>query len=96
MMEEPLALTSNQGWKEINLDTDSSLNKSQGPRQENIVPLHMSKKRIGPYSYKLSDVIGCGFSSVVYKGIKDNDKSQVVAIKVVQLSSLHSHRRQLL
>ena len=96
MMEEPLARTTNQDWKDNNLDTDSSLNRSQGPPQEKEVPVQLSKKRIGPYSYKLCDVIGSGFSSVVYKGCKDNDKSQVVAIKVVQLKDMPSHRRQLL
>lgn len=55
-----------------------------------------SKKRVGPYSYKLADVIGSGFSSVVYKGIKDNDRTQVVAIKVIQLHKMKSHHRRLL
>jgi len=30
-------------------------------------------------------VIGRGFSSVVYRGVKDNDRSQSVALKVVPL-----------
>jgi len=55
-----------------------------------------SKKRIGPYSYRLTDVIGSGFSSTVYKGYKDNDKSQVVALKVVKISDMKDHRRKLL
>jgi serine/threonine protein kinase len=61
-----------------------------------LVSALLSKKRIGPYSYKLNEVIGSGFSSVVYRGYKDNDKSQVVAIKVVQLHGMRSHRRLLL
>lgn len=55
-----------------------------------------SKKRIGPYSYRLTDVIGSGFSSTVYKGYKDNDKSQVVALKVVKTTDMKDHRRKLL
>jgi predicted Ser/Thr protein kinase len=55
-----------------------------------------SKKRIGPYSYRLADVIGSGFSSTVYKGYKDNDKSQVVALKVVKITDMKDHRRKLL
>jgi len=55
-----------------------------------------SKKRIGPYSYRLSEVIGSGFSSTVYRGWKDNDKSQVVALKVVKISDMTEHRRKLL
>jgi hypothetical protein len=55
-----------------------------------------SKKRIGPYSYRLSDVIGSGFSSIVYKGYKDNDKSKVVALKVVNINNMKEHRRKLL
>jgi len=51
---------------------------------------------VGPYSYHLNDVIGSGFSSVVYRGLKDNDKRQVVALKVVQLHNMSSHRRMLL
>jgi serine/threonine-protein kinase ULK/ATG1 len=43
------------------------------------------KKRIGPFSFYLSDIIGQGYSSFVYKGIKDNDKQQVVAIKVIDI-----------
>ena len=55
-----------------------------------------SKKRVGPYSYKLNDIIGSGFTSTVYKGIKDNDKSQIVAIKVVNLNNMKPHRKNLL
>jgi predicted Ser/Thr protein kinase len=44
----------------------------------------------------LTDVIGSGFSSTVYKGYKDNDKSQVVALKVVKISDMKDHRRKLL
>lgn len=46
------------------------------------------KKRIGPYSYRSRNVVGCGFSSLVYKGIKNDDKTHFVAIKVVQLADL--------
>lgn len=54
------------------------------------------KKRIGPYSFYLTDLIGQGYSSFVYKGIKDNDKQQLVAIKVVDIEKMNSHRKKLL
>ena len=54
------------------------------------------KKRIGPFSFYLNDVIGRGFSSVVYKGVRDNDKAQAVALKVVGLEGMSPHRRLLL
>jgi hypothetical protein len=33
-----------------------------------------SKKRIGPYSFYFKNLIGTGYSSKVYSGIKDNNK----------------------
>lgn len=54
------------------------------------------KKRIGPYSFYLTDVIGQGYSSFVYRGIKDNDKKQVVAIKVVDIGKMTSLSKKLL
>ncbi len=82
--------------KEHNHDTDSSLNRSQGPQSDPMTSTKFSKKRVGPYCYRLSDVIGSGFSSTVSKGYKDNDKNQLVAIKVVKLKDMKAHRRQLL
>jgi hypothetical protein len=51
---------------------------------------------VGPYSYYLNDIIGTGFTSTVYRGIKDDDKNQIVAMKVIQLADMTSHRRELL
>ncbi len=51
---------------------------------------------MGPYSYYLNDIIGTGFTSTVYRGIKDDDKNQIVAMKVIQLADMTSHRRELL
>lgn len=44
-------------------------------------------KTIEHYSYFLSDVIGKGFSSTVYKG-KNKDSGVSVAIKVIDLRKL--------
>jgi hypothetical protein len=54
------------------------------------------KKRVGPFSYYQNDVIGRGFSSVVYRGIRDNDKTQQIALKVIALEGMSPHRRLLL
>jgi hypothetical protein len=54
------------------------------------------KKRIGPFTYYQKDVIGRGFSSVVYRGIRDKDKTQQVALKVIALEGMSPHRQLLL
>jgi serine/threonine-protein kinase ULK/ATG1 len=41
-------------------------------------------------------VIGSGFSSVVYRGWKDNDRSQLFALKVVKTGEMKEHRRRML
>lgn len=56
----------------------------------------LRKKRIGPYSFYLNDIVGSGFSSTVYKGIKDDDKNSTFAIKVVKLGGIGSSRKNLL
>lgn len=56
----------------------------------------LTKKRIGPYSYYLNDIIGEGYSSTVYRGIKNNLKSTSYAIKVINLISMSSAKRKLL
>jgi serine/threonine protein kinase len=47
------------------------------------------KKRIGRYSFYLKNLIGSGFSSRVYRGIKDNDKSVHYAIKVIKMKDMN-------
>ena len=82
--------------KEPSCDTDSS----PSPKDSLTSTYHeipkVLKKKIGPFSYRLNDVIGSGFTSKVYRGYKSNDKSSVVAIKVISLESMRPHRRQLL
>jgi hypothetical protein len=80
------------GW----VETDSSLHKSDCQKQPEPLSSKPMKKRIGPFSFYLHDVIGRGFSSVVYRGIRDNDKAQPVALKVVSLDGMSPHRRLLL
>jgi len=45
------------------------------------------KKKIEDYSYGLTDLIGKGYSSSVFRGINEKSKEQV-AIKVIDLKSL--------
>ena len=82
--------------KEPNIETDSSVNHSETAKVQSVASNRYSKKRVGPYSYKLNDIIGSGFTSTVYKGIKDNDKNQMYAIKVVNLNNMKPHRKVLL
>jgi hypothetical protein len=49
---------------EVLVDTDCS---AKG-KEEDAGGRRSSKKRIGGYSYHLDQVIGCGFSSIVYRG----------------------------
>jgi len=46
-----------------------------------------SKKGIGNYEFLLTDVIGEGFSSVVYKG-KSSTKGEICAIKVIDMRKI--------
>jgi hypothetical protein len=82
------------GVKCANVETDSSINRSE--TRTNQTMGKAQKKRIGPYSYKLNDILGYGFSSIVYRGCKDDDKRQVVALKVVKTAGMAKHRRNLL
>lgn len=77
-------------------ETDCSLHKSDCQPQSPPPPSKPLKKRIGPFSFYLQDVIGRGFSSVVYRGVRDNEKTQAVALKVVALEGMSAHRRLLL
>ena len=54
------------------------------------------KKKIGPYSFYQQDCIGRGSCGQVYKCIKDKDKEQVYAIKVIKLSKLSKATHKLL
>lgn len=45
------------------------------------------RKKIEDYSYGLKDIIGKGFSSVVYRGINEKSKESV-AIKVIDIKSI--------
>jgi len=45
------------------------------------------RKKIEDYSYGLKDVIGRGFSSVVYRGTNDKTKEKV-AIKVIDIRAI--------
>jgi hypothetical protein len=54
--------------------------------REEMVPLKgKGKKRIGRYSFYMQNFIGSGYSSRVYKGIKDSIKGIWYAIKVIKL-----------
>lgn len=46
----------------------------------------VAMKRIENYSYAISDEIGLGFTSHVYKG-KDELTNQLVAVKVIELKN---------
>ena len=46
------------------------------------------RKKIEDYSYGLRDIIGRGFSSVVYRGSNDRLREKV-AIKVIDLKSIN-------
>jgi hypothetical protein len=78
-----------------NLETDSSVYRNDEAQGDEIASSKLSKKRIGPYSYRLDDIVGSGFSSTVYKGFKDNNLASPVAIKVVQVRHLKHHSRSL-
>lgn len=54
------------------------------------------KKRIGCYSYNLCDCIGSGYSSQVFKGCKNDNKSVTYAMKVIKLSKMSKGNYQLL
>ena len=45
------------------------------------------RKKIEDYSYGLTDLIGKGYSSSVFRGINEKNREQV-AIKVIDLKSL--------
>lgn len=54
------------------------------------------KKRIGCYSYNLCDCIGSGYSSQVFKGCKNDNKSITYAMKVIKLAKMSKGNYQLL
>lgn len=53
------------------------------------------RKKIQNYSFLLSDRIGKGYSSTVYKGL-DDLTGQQVAIKVIELKSLRDQTSRLM
>ncbi|CAD8189189.1 unnamed protein product [Paramecium octaurelia] len=60
----------------------------QQQRQMPMTPIpHNARKVIENFSYALSDAIGKGFSSVVYKG-KNDETNEIVAIKVIDKKGL--------
>ncbi len=72
---------------EVLVDTDCS---AKG-KEEDVGKHRSSKKRIGAYYYHLDQVIGCGFSSIVYRGRGPNREH--VALKVIPLAGMSKHRR---
>jgi hypothetical protein len=77
-LEEQLTDTGSSNSRKSSINEEPTIHKKK----------RYSKKRIGPYSYRSRNVVGCGFSSLVYKGIKNDDKTHLVAIKVVKLADL--------
>jgi SNF-related kinase len=53
----------------------------------NHYPSNELRKKIEDYSYGLKDVIGRGFSSVVYRGTNDKTKEKV-AVKVIDIRAI--------
>lgn len=47
-----------------------------------------SKKKIGDYYYYLNDLIGCGYSSQVFKGYHKQRREHTLAIKVIKMSKI--------
>jgi hypothetical protein len=95
-MKTELLLPSEDAPEHTCPETDTSLHKSDCQKMPDPPSAKHSKKRIGPFSFYLHDVVGRGFSSVVYRGARDNDKNQAVALKVVPLEEMSPHRRLLL
>lgn len=60
------------------------------------MPSNFTKKRIGSYSYHLSDCIGSGYSSQVFWGCKNDKKDIKYAIKVIKLAKMSKGNYQLL
>jgi serine/threonine-protein kinase ULK2 len=52
-----------------------------------LYPNNDLRKKIEDYSYGLKDVIGRGFSSVVYRGTNDKTKEKV-AVKVIDIRAI--------
>lgn len=48
------------------------------------------RKKIENYSFSLTDRIGKGYTSIVYKG-RNDITSEIVAIKVIDLKSINDH-----
>jgi hypothetical protein len=54
-----------------------------------LVLKNKGKKRIGPYSFYLKNLIGSGYGGRVYKGIRDNNKNTWYAIKIIKLKGMN-------
>ena len=65
-------------------------------KEEYISAKIKGKKRIGKYSFYLKNTIGSGYGSRVYKGIKDNNKTEWYAIKVIKLKDMNTTHLYLL
>ena len=71
-------------------------NKIGGLGQGKDAPFLHGKKRIGCYSYNLCDCIGSGYSSQVFKGCKNDNKSVIYAMKVIKIAKMSKGNYQLL
>lgn len=54
------------------------------------------KKRIGRYSFYPKNLVGSGYSSKVFKAVRDNFKGEWLAIKVIKIASMRPSHLQLL
>lgn len=54
------------------------------------------KKRIGRYSFYAKNLVGSGYSSKVFRAVRDNIKGEWLAIKVIKIASMRPSHLQLL
>jgi serine/threonine-protein kinase ULK/ATG1 len=80
------------GFKNNRVDlasTNCSVDIEDCDKSEKLVSQNKGKKRIGPYSYYLKNIIGSGYGGRVYKGIRDNNKTVWYAIKIIKLKDMN-------
>lgn len=80
------------GFKNNRVDlasTNCSVDIDDCDKSEKIVAQNKGKKRIGPYSFHLKNIIGSGYGGRVYKGIRDNNKTVWYAIKIIKLKDMN-------
>lgn len=70
-------------------DTNCSIDMEESDREERLTARNKGKKRVGRYSFYLKNLIGSGYSSKVYKGIRDNIKGTWYAIKVIKIRDMN-------